>query len=266
MTAKSRATILLVGVLMLAVSVATRAGQGNPVRLPANEVAQLLGHDRLADRAAAVFQIQRTPALLSDDGVRTALLGELRRVNRTRMERYARWEQGELGEPDEYSGEHDLAVIALVVSLRDVTTIPDLVGAVDTGASVYRALTEFPDDAVPALLSAWTARGARSERRNTLMTAGILHALETVVASGQPVGPLRQQVVDVTRRVLEAPEDVTVLRAGMHLALVLRDPELVDVIEAMAADVGEVYRRGIQEPEAAERIQQLAKEGYAKIR
>jgi hypothetical protein len=119
------------------------------------------------------------------------------------------------------------------------------------------------------LLNAWNPR----EKCGGLQAVAVAdrqfvreRALATASGSERLSTEFFQRVVNLADEAMRQPGAALVLQAAIDLAISLGDPNLVVQVEQMAKDVSEVYRRGVQDPEAAERIQRLAQAGLAGIR
>lgn len=263
-TPSPSATAWAVTVAAVALTGATLvAGQAS-----VEQTLEVLGSRFRQERSKAIATIESSSSLKADERIRAALFAELRAVQDERVVISARQARGLFVEADEGRAEYQIAVLRAVRSLRDPRAIPLLVEAAGTGGGVWRGLAEFGDLAVPAVLATWYGRTTRD--RPTLQVLGLpfglLHTLKAMVEGGRLSASSREAVLTVAHGAIEQPDDASVLEAAVDLALALQDPELVSQVEAIAQDLGEVYRRGVQDPERAERIQRLAVEALGKAR
>lgn len=121
-------------------------------------------------------------------------------------------------------------VIASVVSLNDRRAIPALLGAIDTGGMVTRALASFGDAALPGILQ-------RVNDQDTVVRMGAIITLAEMLEknpalfSSNPV-----ETEQVKRALLSAAADN---ESGVRTAAVgglaaLKDPSVVSVIQQLA--------------------------------
>lgn len=234
------------------------------------EVTGLLGSDDPSLRRTALREIWRSESLQANEAIRLALINELDRVNKERLDRYARYFKGEgVGLPDDsvVDIEYGLDVLSLVAQLDDPRAIPILVEATATGDLAARAVAGWGDRALPAVTATWRARETRRElgvpplRFGLLLTVRRMVELETVRTDEG-----RSEVLAMAREALQTPDDAIMLESAVELAVLLRDPNLLAEVEFIASNYSEVVRRGVLDPESAERIQRIAKESLARVR
>jgi hypothetical protein len=254
--------------ISVVVLVATTIAAQLPAPMTADEVLRALTSSVLAERSRAVVALTSEPSLAADGRIRAALFDEVRTIQKQRFARAIRIARGEIIEGDEATGEYYLSLLAVVRALRDPLAIPVLVEAAGTGSGVARALAAFGDRAVPAVVTAWRERSDRDATALKLegLPSGLLRAMTRMAVDGG-LSPANQALMTNTlAEVIRMPDDAIVLRVALESALELRDPGLLMEVEKIAADVGEVYRRGVQDPDLAEGVQRIAREGLAKLR
>lgn len=226
---------------------------------------QLADQLRHGDRAAQFAATQRVLDIgpeLAGQPVRDALISAMAEEG----ERQAAWRRGEAPRP-----EHPemIARMAWVVSQwEDPRAIEPLAQALGTGAGAIRGLARFGEPAVRATVD--VARTGQGPGSSALVSDALL-ALR-FLAEGVGRIPLsassREQITLVARERLEPTPiqpSVAILWRAIDLAIVLHDPELREIVEAMAADPSEIESRlahldGLQ-PEHVERIRQVAVDG-----
>lgn len=221
--------------------------------------AALLGGDRAeklraVDRARAVGR-DASPQL------RSALITTLERESAMRAERWRSAQRGETLEPimDDLYG----SVAQAVVELRDPATIPALAGALGTGLMVIRAMAEFGEPAVPAILNVISAPGSRS-----IAADGGLLALRFIVEQQglDALPPAHMEQIRVsTLRHLQSPGSITTLWRAIDLAVTLNDPGLIRIVEFIATDPDEVIARGVKDQDLIERTQERATDRLAGV-
>lgn len=188
----------------------------------------------------------------------------LEREGQIRAQRYAAGRRGELLQPLE-DPEFILRLSRVVAELRDPQAIPALTGALGTGSPVTRALVAFGEQAVPALLGA-----VGSPETMHYVVENALIALR-FMAEGEGPHPLSPGTLDDVRRVVkqrlaERQSGIgTTLRWAIDLAVVLDDPDLRRIVQAIASDRNELVARGRTEPDLIELTQKRAADRLAGV-
>jgi len=194
--------------------------------------------------------------------VRAALIKALERENRVQADRYHADLRGEALKPLE-DPEFIARVSRVVAELRDPRAIPALVGALGTGSPPIRALVDFGEEAVPALLAA-----VRSAEATHYVVDDALLALRFMVEGAGPhplsAGTLNEIRLAARQRLTGKPYFTTLWRA-IDLAVALHDAELRRIVEAIASDRKEVVARGIEDPETIEETQRRAAQRLAGV-
>jgi len=221
-------------------------------------VEQLRHGDRPAQLAATQLVLDMGPERAGPP-VREALISAMAEEG----ERQAAWRRGEAPRP-----EHPemISRMAWVVShWEDPRAIEPLAQALGTGSGAVRGLARFGEPAVRATVN--VARTGPGLGSSALVSDALL-ALR-FLAEGVGRIPLsassREQITLVVRERLgptPVQPSVSILWRAIDLAIVLDDPELREIVEAMAADPSEIESRlahldGLL-PEHIERIRQVA--------
>lgn len=219
-----------------------------------------------AERTRAVEAARTLGPQKIGQELRVALITALEREGQVEALRYAADDRGEKLEPRE-NPEFIFQVAGVVAELRDPEAIPALVGALGTGSGspVIRALVDFGEQAVPALLTAVTA----PETRHYVVDDALL-VLRFLVEGAGP-RPLtlaaRDRIVPAAIQRLNArqPGIGTTLRRAIDLAVILGDPELRRIVQAIASDRNELIARGLTDPEMIDATQKRAVDRLAGI-
>ncbi len=213
---------------------------------------QLVDQLRLGDRAAQFSATQRVLDMgpeHADPSVREALISALAEEG----DLQAAWRRGDAPRP-----EHPemIARMAWVVSQwEEPQVIEPLAKALGTGSGAIRGLVRFGEPAVRATVEAARTREGIG---STAIATDALLALR-FLAEGVGRTPLsdssRELITMVARERLEPRQPYApILRRAIDLAVVLGDPELMAIVEAMASDPAEVEAR-LENPEP-ERVEQ----------
>lgn len=206
-----------------------------------------------AARAAIDLGRDATPEL------RSALVAVLEAEIELRARRWAASVKGESIEPitDDVYG----SVAEAVVALRDPATIPALAGALGTGLMVIRAMAEFGEPAVPAILDVISA----PETRSIAVDGGLLALRFILEQQGLDALPHAhiEQIRVSTLRHLQSPGSITTLWRAIDLAVTLNDPGLIQIVESIASDPDEVIARGVKDPDLIKRTQKRATDRLA---
>jgi hypothetical protein len=234
--------------------------------------AQLVDHLRHGNRAAQFAATQRVLDMgpeLAGPPVREALISALVDEGRRR----AAWSRGEgprLEHPEM------IARMAWVVAdWEDPRAIEPLARALGTGSGAIRGLARFGEPAVAATVEAARAEATRTGEglSGTAMVSDALIVLR-FLAEGVGRAPLsaasRDQITMVARERLGVKQPSTaILSRAIDLAVVLDDPGLREIVEAMAADPDAIGARlehsDDLEPRHVERIRQRAVNGLSGV-
>ena len=124
-----------------------------------------------------------------------------------------------------------------VIRTHDPAGIPFLVEhAIGNGNRVTNALADFGQVALAAVLEA-SEQGPIGVVRVNSTVQGALQTLRYLVEDGSIDATYRPQAIAAARqRLTEGPHDYGVVRNAMELALVLQDPELLELLERLALD------------------------------
>jgi hypothetical protein len=220
---------------------------------------QLVEQLRHGGRAAQFSATQRVLDMgpeLADPSVREALILALADEG----ERRAAWRRGEA--PRQEHPEM-IARMAWVAShWEEPQAIEPLAKALGTGSGAIRGLARFGE---PAVRAAVEAARTREGIGSTAIATDALLALR-FLAEGVGRTPLsdtsRELITTVARERLQPRQPYApILRRAIDLAVVLGDPELMEIVEAMASDPAEVEARlENPEPERVEQTRQRAAE------
>lgn len=151
---------------------------------------------------------------------------------------YPAYWRGEVPSPDVDA----IGMLAMVVGeFRDRRAMPSFTDALGLGPAIARGLAAFGDPAVSDLVEA-----ARSGERQAIITDALLALRFLAEGVGQiPLTPSsREELIAVARKRLEPKQSsFAFLVRAIDLAVALGDPELREIVEAMAADPAEVESR-----------------------
>lgn len=218
---------------------------------------QLVEQLRHEDRAARFSATQRVLDMGPDHAsppLREALITALADEG----DRYTAWRRGDAPRP---AYPEMIARMAWVAAhWEDVRAIEPLARALGTGSGAIWGLARFGEPAVEATIEAARTREGLG---STAIVTDALLALR-FLAEGVGRTPLsassRERIMAVARERLEPKQPhASILRRAIDLAVVLDDPELRRLVEAMAADPGEVESRlEHAEPDHIERTRERA--------
>lgn len=215
---------------------------------------QLLGQDR-AQRDRALTAIESIDAENRSSELRTALITLLERLNAVKAEARSRGVAVETLE----NPETIWYVAHLVAQLQDPRAIPALSKFPSVEAA--RALAAFGERAVPELVGVV----ASPTSHYTQVENGLL-ALRFIVeaSAARPLsdGALRQ-IREAAEQRLTGEQYFTPLWSAIDLAIALDDPQLRQIVEALASDRGEVIARGITAAHLIDRTQKRAADRLA---
>ncbi|MEW5984442.1 MAG: hypothetical protein AB1806_18995 [Acidobacteriota bacterium] len=247
--------------------VAAAIAMGAPLSrvVPAQEavdqkaVAQQLLSTEVEDRFRALAQARALGPSRIGPELRDALIAALEVENRRTKSRHEAALRGEyLEDRDEFYPE----VAEVVVALRTARAIPALAGALGHGMMVIRALVDFGESAVPAVLTVVT-----SEDSLVPAVDDGLHTLQLVVEGSEtrPLSPAtRRVIVAAARQRLSGSQFDTVLCNASDLAVALNDRGLREIVQRLAEDGNEVVSRGVTDPSLVEHVQRRAAAALAK--
>ena len=170
--------------------------------------------------------------------------------------------------PTGIGGRHlelSLALEHAVIALRDPATIPALVQVICSGGAVRQALMRFGPVMIPHLVE-W----ARSPDAAWADVAGSLVALSRAVErwEGTLASEARASIKDVALLCLGAPqrfdtslESQFVIRKAITLASVMRDPDLLGILDDISE--GDHETLGSVHPNTAAGLRNMAREGLS---
>lgn len=198
------------------------------------ELARQLEEGGSAERFGAAFQVDEMGPENAGPALREALLEAFAEE----AEKYRLYRQGEGPSPDiDVVGR----LAAVVAEFRDPRALQPLRDVLGLASGAIRGLAEFGDQAVPHLVDA-----ARTGESTEVVTSALL-ALR-FLAEGVGHVPLssasHEELVTLAReRMAPGQSSFTVLGRAIDLAVVLDDPGLMEMVEAMAAEPSEVSAR-----------------------
>jgi hypothetical protein len=215
------------------------------------ELAQQIAQSESPGRFGLAVRVREMGPENADPALREVLVT----VFSEEAAKYSAYWRGEAARPDLDA----IGMLAMVVGeFRDPRAIPSFMSAIGLGPAIARGLAAFGEPAVPHLVEA-----ARSGERSAIVIDALI-ALR-FVAEGVGHIPLtpssRQELIAVARTRLEPRQSsFSFLTRATDLAYVLGDPELMQIVEAMAVDPPEVASR-LENPSelAVERVQERAK-------
>jgi hypothetical protein len=245
-------------VLAIMVLVMVRTAMASEVQVDQRELAQqLLGQDAGARGEAIATTLALGPQK-TGPGLRAALIALLDRETQIIDGVAARGGFVEtVVNPDEHS-----RVCQAIAELRDPSAIPALARGLGTcGWVIHRYLADFGEQAAPAVLAVVT-----SPKSSVYAVDEGLIALRFMV-EGAGKRPLSAVTLEGIRRAaghrLIGKQYFTTLWWAIDLAVVLNDPDLKKIVEALASDVNAVMARGVDQPHLIEKTQQIAIERLA---
>lgn len=118
-----------------------------------------------------------------------------------------------------------------VAGLRDPRAIPFLVEVLNHGAVATNGLADLGAAAFPAVLAA-----VKAPEGFDMDVSGGVTALRFMVEDGSLNSRQLEQVREVVRERLSGTQSFFVVKAAVHLAVALDDPELRRIVERIAAD------------------------------
>lgn len=158
-----------------------------------------------------------------------------------------------------------IARVAYVVAgLRDPRSISALSKADYAPRPVIQALAAFGERAAPALLAVVTSTESHHNEVDHCLLA------LRVIVEGSGARPLSAETLDEIRRaaqqrLTERQQSFTTVWRAIDLAMVLDDPDLKRIVEALALDRNEVVARGVEAPDLIERTQKHAAQRLAGV-
>ncbi len=219
---------------------------------------QLLGQN-IEQRTKALNAVQRMKAADVKEDLRVALIRLLQRTNQTVRDAL------QTGQPlDQLEDPAFISAVSRVVaSLGDPRAIPALAEAIYGGTGAARALAEFGEAAVPELLRVVTAAKSHYTAVDHALIALRMIAEQAQYRSVSRATRLQMQAAAAQR--LEQPQYFTTLWRAIDLAVVLKDPALRQVVEAIASRPDSIASRGIDDPVIVEKTQKRAAERLAGV-
>jgi hypothetical protein len=249
---------------MLTISLANADRVGaQPKQVDQRAVAQQLLSNDSDQRREALATIRTMGATNAGPEIRGALLTLLDAQNRVIEEARTQGSTIERRLDPEFHSR----LTQTVVELRDPRTIPALAQSLGTGFVLHRALAGFGEAAAPAVLAVVTSPQSSYDAINE----GLI-ALRFMVegAQSQPLlADTRQRIAAAAAQHLSQPGRPigtgTTLRRAIDLAVVLGDPNLRRIVEAIASDPKEVTARGVTDPDLIAQTQRRASDGLAGV-
>lgn len=193
-------------------SVSARLSEAEAVR--ALSTGELTSERNLAVMLATELGPHATPAL------RTAILREA-------------WAElrGERGRPLD---EHISAYIYAVAQLRDPASVPFLVETMRYSSSAANALADIGAVALPPVLAA--VNDPETDQAGVRKGFTVLRwMIEEGIPDAAQTGEIRDAAL---RRLTSGPQMTLAIFGALHIAVVLREPELLNVAKALAHEPG----------------------------
>jgi len=222
---------------------------------------RLLG-DNVEQRSIALSTVEQAGPQNADRPTRAVMIAALAREADVHISRYEADRRGQpvdtLPDP-EFVGRLSKAV----AELRDARAIPALAAALFTGPLMARALSDFGDEAAPAVLQVVTAPNGWYDQ----VDAGLV-ALRFMVerrAEHPLSGRTMDRIRSAAKQRLNGKQYFTTLTRAIDLAAVLDDAELRQILTSIASDRNELLARGVENPDLLERTQQLAADRLAGV-
>jgi len=202
-------------------------------------LAQQLHGPQGEQRTKALNAVRRMRAADIKDDLRIALISLLAKKNQIAQDAVRRGQTVDQVEDPSFIA----AVSREVAKLGDARAIPALCEAIDGGTIVAKALAEFGEAAVPDLLRVVNSPDAHYD----LVDHGLI-ALRIMAERPDYQSVSRttqQQIRAAAAQRLKRPGYFTSLWRAIDLAVVLKDPELRQVIESLASNRNAVTATGI---------------------
>ena len=148
-----------------------------------------------------------------------------------------------------------------VAAFSDANAIPALVGALGSSPPAVDALASFGEPAVRPIV-----RVVRDGSDASVVGDGLVALRFLAEGVGGALSPAaRAEVRDVARERVSGQQSVTVLWQAIDLAVALGDPELRDIVQAIAASDQEAVARGVTEPDLIARTRARAEDRLAGV-
>lgn len=239
--------------LLAALQVATLATATGQAQVDQHALAQRILNGTVADQSGAVWDALVLGPQMTGLELRTALITLLERNNRIVDEAAKR----NVAVATLVNPELVAHVAHAVSQLEDPQAIPALAGALGTGSTlVPDALADYGEQAAAPVLSVVTS----PESRKAAVADGLL-ALRFMVERKETRPLSAATLIEIRRAAkqrLTGTQHSPTLWKAIDLAVVLGDPELIRIVESLAADRDEVVARGIEYPGTIEYTQKLA--------
>lgn len=202
------------------------------------------------ERRRAVSVVERMDAENIGEELRAVVADALKTEARKHVDQYF---TGRRGEPTRELEDPTLvaALIRIVANLKDPSTIPTLSEGLGFGSTARAALWGLGLQALPATLAA-----ALSPQTMHYAVDDALITLRFMVEApvgGAPAGPDLADIRRAAAQHLSGRPYFTTLWNAIDLAVVLQDPELLEIVQRLATDRREVHARGIVTPHIVDR-------------
>lgn len=217
------------------------------------QLATTLGRGQSEERAAAIFAIRDIPMAARGPLIQSALLQELTRQREEHDVRARALQAGNPLPPRKDHGEYLFAVLDLVAEDNDPVVIEALVPFIGTGNRVMNAIVAFGDLAVPDV-----AEFAASVESPQNEVSPALRVLKRML-DRPPRYPLSEQsirlITELARERLSGTQEASVVVSAVDLAVATGASALIQRVEQLARDVGEVRALGIRDPGLIDLVQ-----------
>ena len=246
-------SVLAVFGLVMACSTAMPAAQEKPISQ--KDLAERIATGTMPAKDAALFEVLAIPPNRREPVLEEALINELERLNKKRLENFRRLRAGEPTEPEgEGPGEYRLAVTQAVAESSNPNVIPVLVGALGSGIGVSRALAKFGDASVAPV-----AAVARIPHPDRGTTSDALRALQIVLEGGTPLSSTsRTQILTVANERLTGPQYFLHVATAVDLAIATGDSSLRRRVELLANDPAQLRLMEINDPKQQKYVRDAA--------
>ena len=239
--------------MVLAAGLVASSDQGlRPAQRTQAALAAQLRDGSDAARLKAVSELLKAPVQERSVEVKVALRSELRRIKATGEERQKILDKGGYVSPSLDHGLYHRLLLEAVAQENDPATIPYLIDFIETGGLVRAALVRF------GALAFSQVQAIAADSRNPREVASALRTLAAMVTgpSEHPISLPNGLLVQVAKARLEGQQHVIVLGAASELALVLRQPDLINRVRTLAHNAEAVQSAGVSDPDLIRWLQE----------
>jgi len=239
--------------LVLVCSAAMPAAQEQPISQ--KELTDRITTGTRPAKDLALLSVLAIPPNRREPVLEEALVNELERLNKKRLENFRRLRAGEPTEPEgEGPGEYRLAVTQAVTESSNPNVIPVLVGALGSGIGVSRALAKFGETSVAPVAAA-----ARAPHPDRSTPSDALRALQFVLEAGKPLSTTsRAQILAVANERLTGAQYFLHVPAAIDLAIATGDSSLRRRVEQLASDPAQLRLMEITDPKQQKYVRDAA--------